>query len=125
MDSLHATGASSSYPETMFAVTRTQLSVITWREGVEDPVVEWGQLLAYMPLILKRIASNGHRIFILPKPTLQAANVESATSLIGQLAAELGMSNHQVRHEAREIMRKELRRRGLDRLEQMIDAGER
>src|SRR4051794_30129802 len=39
----------------LIALTQTQVTLITWRHGDEDPITRWGQLLAYMPQILKRM----------------------------------------------------------------------
>ena len=44
--------AQVSQPAEMFMLSRlSTLTVVTWRGGVEDAVREWGQLLAYLPLI--------------------------------------------------------------------------
>ncbi len=36
-------------PEEMLVLTRVRLTLVAFREAVEDPIVEWGQLLAYLP----------------------------------------------------------------------------
>lgn len=46
------------------------LTVITWRKGLDDPVREWGQLLAYLPLIKQRCREKGGRVILLPAPSL-------------------------------------------------------
>lgn len=34
----------------MYVLSRLRtLSIVTWRKGIDDPVREWGQLLAYLP----------------------------------------------------------------------------
>jgi hypothetical protein len=43
----------SAQAEEMWALTRTRLSVVTWSDPINDPVAEWGQLLAYMTEILR------------------------------------------------------------------------
>ena len=50
----------------MWALTRTDLSVVTWSDPINDAVAEWGQLLAYMTEILRLIDSHGNSVVLLP-----------------------------------------------------------
>lgn len=103
-------------PEELWALSRTTLSVVTWRRSIEDPVREWGQLLAYLPEIRRMITENGPSVVFLPSPRLNRQNLAKATNMIGQLAADLHVSSQQVRDEARHIIESELTDRGqLDR----------
>ena len=55
----------------MYVLSRLQtLTVVTWRKGIEDPVREWGQLLAYLPQVKQRCLEAGGRAILLPAPTL-------------------------------------------------------
>jgi len=95
-------------PEELWALTRTDLSVITWKRSTEDPIREWGQLLAYLPEIRRMIEQHGPSIIFLPSPQLKRTNLERAAELIGMLAADLGISQHEVRSTARSMIESEL-----------------
>lgn len=92
------------------------LSIVTWRKAINDPVMEWGQLLAYMPQVLKRLANGKRSVFILPEPSLKADNVRSPTDHIGLLASALNVSGPELVGPQVKMMRAELTRRGLDAL---------
>ena len=94
--------------EELWALSRTALSVVTWRRPIEDPVREWGQLLAYLPEIRRMVVENGPSIIFLPSPRLDRKNVEKATGMLGQLAKDLGISTQQIRNQARQIIEEEL-----------------
>ena len=94
----------------------TQLTAVTWANAIEDPIKEWGQLLAYMPLVLRRREREGEHVFLLPKPRLGAENAKKPRALLGLLASRRGESFPQVRDEARAIMKSELSARGLSHL---------
>lgn len=98
--------------EELWALSRTDLSVVTWRRPIEDPVREWGQLLAYLPEIRRMIVENGPSIVFLPSPRLDRKSLEKATGMLGQLATDLGISTQQIRDQARQIVEEELNRRG-------------
>lgn len=108
--------------EEMLAVMRTELSVITWRKKVDDPVEIWGHLIAYMPHIQRRIDREGARLFVLPRPGLQASNVLKASGELGRLATEQGRATAEVRQEALASMREELEARGLQRFLALLEA---
>jgi len=95
-------------PEELWALTRTALSVVTWRRSTEDPIVEWGQLLAYLPEIRRTVESHGPSIVFLPAPRLDIKSIRRAAELIGHLASDLGMSSGQVRQQARDLIEAEL-----------------
>ncbi len=98
--------------EELWTLSRTNLSVVTWRRPIEDPIREWGQLLAYLPEIKRMITENGPSIVFLPSPRLDRKNLEKATGLLGRLATDLGISTQQVRDQARQIVHDELTKRG-------------
>lgn len=107
--------------EELWALSRTALSVVTWRRPIEDPVREWGQLLAYLPEIRRMVAENGPSIVFLPSPRLRRTDLEKATGMLGRLANDLGISTQQIRSDARQIIETELEARAeLDRFDGLI-----
>lgn len=89
------------------------LSFVTWRSPIEDPVAEWGQLMAYMPLVLKAVDQGRSGIFWLPRPTLDSKSVVPARSRAGALASSLSASYPELIAEARQTMEADLRARKL------------
>jgi hypothetical protein len=94
--------------EGLWALSRTDLSVVTWRRPIQDPVREWGQLLAYLPEIRRMISENGPSIVFLPSPRLDRKNLQKASGMLGELASDLGISTQQVRDIARQSVREGL-----------------
>lgn len=86
----------------MFALSRlTDFDVVTWRKRMDDPISEWGQLLAYLPLIRKHVASGPSRVVFLPEPSLSKRSFRSPKDVLGVIATQQRVSNAQVRAEAR------------------------
>lgn len=55
----------------MYVLSRLpKLTVVTWRKGIDDPVREWGQLLAFLPQVRQRCREAGGRAILLPAPSL-------------------------------------------------------
>jgi hypothetical protein len=50
----------------VLAALRTDFSIVTWREQIDDPIEIWGHLIASMPNIRRRIDQDGPRLFVLP-----------------------------------------------------------
>jgi hypothetical protein len=46
--------------EEMVALMMCELTMVTWTKSIEDPVAEWGQLLAYGPQIEKAMRSRDY-----------------------------------------------------------------
>jgi hypothetical protein len=109
--------------EELVVLIDTELSVVTWKTAVEDPITEWGQLLAYMPLVVKRMDLQSG-IFYLPKPSLGRDNASNARAELGKLAASLKRSFPELRSEARRTIKSELTRRGLTRLMDQVSRRE-
>lgn len=106
----------SEQPEELWALTRTSLSIVTWRRSIEDPVREWGQLFAYMPELRRMLAEHGPSVVFLPSPRLDTSSIRKASAELGKLASDLGISNNEIRHQARLTIRDELEDRDeLDR----------
>jgi hypothetical protein len=107
--------------EELVVLDRSSLSVVTWRKGLDDPVTEWGLLVAYMPLILKHIGREGPAIFLLPKPNLDPRNIINKREAAYQLAKSMDVSFPEMRSGALILMREELGRRGRDDLLPELD----
>lgn len=101
----------------MWVLSRlSRLTVVTWRAPIEDPIREWGQLLAYLPEIKKRLAfeERPDAIF-LPAPRLGAENLYDADETVGIEARRLGVSHAQARIMALGEVRDWLDLNGYDR----------
>ena len=98
--------------EELWVISKTKLSLITWRKPIPDPLREWGQLLAYLPEIRRLIKQHGPSLVLLPTPRLSKKNLEKASNILGILAKEQSVSNQQVKTEARRAVVRELKRRG-------------
>jgi hypothetical protein len=86
----------------MYVLSRLPtLSIVTWRKGIDDPVREWGQLLAYLPDVKRRCLEKGGRALLLPTPTLTADSFHDPTETIGREARDRKLSTRQIRTEAR------------------------
>ena len=58
------------------------------------------------------IREHGPSILFLPSPRLDRKNIQKATSMLGQLASNFGISNREVREQAQRIVHDELADRG-------------
>lgn len=91
------------------------LTVVTWRAPIEDPIREWGQLLAYLPEIKKRLALDARPDAIfLPAPRLGADNLYDADETVGIEARRLRVSHAQARSMALGEVRDWLALNGYD-----------
>lgn len=85
----------------MYVLSRLrELSIVTWRKSIEDPVREWGQLLAYLPQIKQRCREAGGRAVLLPTPVLTSQSYHDPRRTLGADARRRGVSTQQVHHEA-------------------------
>ena len=105
----------------LVALSQAGISVVTWRKGDEDPVVLWGQLLAYMPQVLK-VMSQVHPVVVtLPNPRLQlVANARKPRDLLGEMKARDGVAFPERRRRAVDLMTRELAARGRDDLTRFL-----
>ena len=100
-----------SQPVEMYVLSRLHhFTIVTWKKSVEDPIREWGQLLAYLPEVkklLQRGAMGGTRpgAILLPAPTLGAQNVVRAADALGIAARRRQISHKQANDEARAEIR--------------------
>ncbi len=107
--------------EELVALDATQLAVVTWDRPIEDPITEWGQLLAYMPIVRRWIDRDGPAVFRLPKPRLDSRNVRRAHALLGEMAQRREVAFPELREQARRAMRTTLEQRSLQRLIPFLD----
>lgn len=93
--------------EEMVALSHlSDFHVISWRQRMEDPISEWGQLLAYLPAIRRYVREHDSRVILLPVPTLaNDRNVHRPHEFIGRIATSRSQSVQQVRREAMGAMR--------------------
>lgn len=69
---------------------------------MDDPIVEWGQLLAYLPMLRRFIGNRKSQVIFLPRPKLQHnRNVHDPKEFIGAISTSVGESVAQVRSRAR------------------------
>lgn len=86
----------------MYVLDRLKkLTIVTWRKGVDDPIREWGQLLAYLPQIKQRATEAGGRALQLPVPSLDNRSIYKPGDTIGIEANQRGVSHAEIRREAR------------------------
>lgn len=109
-------------PEELLVLARARLSVVTWRQPIEDPVQEWGQLLAYMPSVVRLLDRHGPGAVLLPRPSLDRHSHHKGQHLLGQHAAAQRRAFQEVRQEARQQILDGLADRGLDRLQPLVEA---
>lgn len=91
--------------EEVWVLTKLPLLVVTFWKSIEDPISEWGQLLAYLPLLQKESVGSSSVIVRLPRPTISQKNRIPATELLGTMAREQGISNQQFRRDAERQVR--------------------
>ena len=88
----------------MWVLTRIRILLVTFRSRLEDPVAEWGQILAFLPLLRDRAAQGGgSRVLLLPRPQLSESRSETQpTDRFARLADDLGLSQRQARRDVRQ-----------------------
>jgi hypothetical protein len=113
-------------PEELIALTRLQVSVVTWRSAMDDPVTAWALIVAYMPEIKKAMVSNGHSIFLLPSPRLlTTGSVVKASDRARALSKSLWGTSYQEQTAASlKIMKAELAHRSRPDLTPLLERAE-
>ena len=103
-------------------------SVVTWRRRIDDPIQEWGQLLAYLPEVKKRLvrrpeARGAGGVILLPAPALDAGSVHRPHTTLEAEASARRISVQQVGDEAIAEVRDGLSRAGRasDELDDLLD----
>lgn len=107
--------------EEAVALTATRLSLVTWTSRINDPVVLWGSLIAFMPEVLRRIDRHGPSLIRLPPPRIAADRVEKTAGIGGRVASDRRTSLPELRAEVLPDMHAELADRGLDHLREYLD----
>lgn len=111
----------SGQADEMWALTRTNLSIVTWSSAEADPVVQWGQVMAYLAEIRRVINEHGPSIVSLPRARLHRRRAEKASAHLGVIAHEEGRAVADVRHQAEQSVREALQARGeLARFEAVL-----
>lgn len=97
--------------EEMLALFLTGLTLVTWAQPIEDPVAEWGQLLAYGPQIERAMRRAEYRpsVFQLPAPRLGSVRQSLTRQRVQTMAAEARMALPEYRDGALRGMREYLR----------------
>lgn len=89
-------------PDALIALCHTDLTLVTWDKVVDDPILEWGQLLGYLPQILRVMGQEGPRILKLPTPRLDKRHIAKASDKARELAPHrFGTSYAELRAGAR------------------------
>lgn len=103
-------------------------SVVTWRRRIDDPIQEWGQLLAYLPEVKKRLAQRPEArgaggVILLPAPTLDAGSVHRPHTTLQDEASARRLSVQQVGDAAAAEVREWLSHAGRasDELDDLLD----
>lgn len=101
----------------LVALASSRISVVTWDGGDEDPIVLWGQLLAYMPQVVKTMETIRPVVVTLPNPRLKPKqHLHRPEDLVKAMVARDQVSYPERRARAVKMMRRELAKRGEDAL---------
>jgi len=107
-------------PEELWVLSNLRLIVVSWRKPMNDPVAEWGHLLAYLPQLKRRIARHQPRVLRLPPPHLAKNNEVNPRDALGDYAAEQGRAVQEVRREAEAIVSSHLDATGRAHLMELV-----
>jgi hypothetical protein len=101
----------SGQAEEMWTLTKTRLSVVTWRRAEEDPVVQWGQVMTYLTEVRRLIREHGPSIVYLPSARLDTRQISKAGDQLSAIADEEGRAVGEIRREAQRSVEDALLRR--------------
>jgi hypothetical protein len=97
----------------LVALASARISVVTWDRGDEDPIVLWGQLLAYMPQVVKVLDAVRPAVITLPNPRLgPSQHVQRPEEMVRAMQARDHVSYPERRSRAVTLMHAELEKRG-------------
>jgi hypothetical protein len=97
----------------LLALIDSGVNLVTWDGRQLDPVTLWGQLIAYMPQVLKVLEPDHPSVITLPNPRLQRrSGVESPGEIARARKARDRVSFSERRSRALAIMRSELEAQG-------------
>ncbi len=97
-------------PEELWVLANLRIVVISWRQPINNPVAEWGHLLAYMPQLRRRIERRQPRVLLLPPPHLNKGNEVNPRETLGRYAARQGRAVAEVLAETQSAVRDVLHR---------------
>lgn len=80
------------------------MTVISWRKPLNDPVAEWGHLLAYFPQLKRRIERGQPRVLLLPPPQLGKSNEVNPREALNLYANEQQRAVQEIRRDAQETV---------------------
>lgn len=76
--------------EEMVCLSRLRdFHVVSWRQRMDDPISEWGQLLAYLPLLRRFLGEHDSRVIFLPATTLaHGRNAHPPKEFVAEIARD-------------------------------------
>lgn len=107
-------------PEELWVLSNLQLTVVSWRRPFNDPVAEWGHLLAYLPQLKRRIERRQPRVLLLPPPQLSKSNEVNPREALGEYAVQQGRSVQEIRREAESLVFEYLGATGREHLAALV-----
>lgn len=107
--------------DSLVALTRLTISVVTWSRGIDDALVLWGQLLAYMPQVRRLLSQSGPGIVTLPAPRLAPRNLVKASDHARGRQARDKISWPERQQRSLEVIRTELHNRSRNDLARFLD----
>lgn len=69
------------------ALAHTNLSVVTWWKRIDDPIAQWGHLLAYMPRIVRIIENEGPQVVVLPTINIDSSHHSQTRSYVRKVVS--------------------------------------
>ena len=101
----------------LIALALAGVSVVTWQNGDEDPIVLWGQLLAYMPRVRKIMETVRPVVVTLPNPRLQMTkSAVKPREMLAVMKQRDGIDYPQRKLRAVQMMERDLNARGQSKL---------
>jgi hypothetical protein len=110
--------------EELWVLSNLQITVISWRRPLDDPVTEWGHLLAYLPQLKRRIEQRQPRVVLLPPPQLSKANEVNPRAALNEYAVEQGRAVQEIRDEAKRSVREYLDAAGRSDLFDLVGSSQ-
>lgn len=107
-------------PEELWVLSNLRLTVVSWRKPLNDPVAEWGHLLAYLPQLKRRIERRQPRVLLLPPPQLRSGNEVNPREALGEYANQQQRAVQEIRREAESIVREYLATTSREHLLQLV-----
>jgi hypothetical protein len=102
------------------------VNLITWDGRQLDPVTLWGQLIAYMPQVLRALEPDRPSVVTLPNPRLQRkSGVESPGNIARSRKVRDKLSFDERRSRALAVMRSELEAQGREEWLPLLDRSSR